>query len=315
MITENGHYTGAILSTPDSRDYEFIAGASLPFDWNVGFDIEKEIGVLPVKDQEQSYSCGGQAWASLSYTLDQTNREEKSAKYIYCQTHVGHGGSSGRDNCEACRRGVSTEVLTPSHPAIESFMITDDRSPAAISDAKTNKEKFYANVSININEVAQAIRDNSGVVIGILGQNNGTWLSKFPKPPAGYSTDNWAHWVYAGKAVMINGKKYVGFLNSWGISVGERGWQYIGEEYFTSKPGIFEIWSMTYDATIKPVTMPTLKIGSRGDAVRVLQKVLKITADGIFGNLTLRAVTSFQISNGLIGDGIVGPKTWAKILS
>jgi hypothetical protein len=33
---------------------------------------------------------------------------------------------------------------------------------------------------------------------------------------------------------MIGGKKMIGFINSWGPLIGERGWQYIGEEYFTN---------------------------------------------------------------------------------
>ena len=33
--------------------------------------------------------------------------------------------------------------------------------------------------------------------------------------------------------------------------------------------------------------------------------------DGIFGPLTRSAVVKFQIDNGLVPDGIVGPRTWA----
>ena len=36
-------------------------------------------------------------------------------------------------------------------------------------------------------------------------------------------------------------------------------------------------------------------------------------ADGIYGPLTEEAVITFQRANGLTPDGIVGPKTWAKI--
>jgi len=40
-----------------------------------------------------------------------------------------------------------------------------------------------------------------------------------------------------------------------------------------------------------------------------LQRRLGVTADGDFGPITLRAVRGFQVSHGLVVDGIVGPAT------
>lgn len=65
---------------------------------------------------------------------------------------------------------------------------------------------------------------------------------------------------------------------------------------------------------------PALKSGARGTAVKVLQCELRqsgqsISADGIFGPVTLAAVKSFQRSKGLAADGIVGPKTWTALLA
>lgn len=53
-----------------------------------------------------------------------------------------------------------------------------------------------------------------------------------------------------------------------------------------------------------------LKYGSRGEDVKKLQKLLYITADGIFGKGTRNAVLKFQKDNRLVVDGIVGAKTW-----
>jgi N-acetyl-anhydromuramyl-L-alanine amidase AmpD len=61
--------------------------------------------------------------------------------------------------------------------------------------------------------------------------------------------------------------------------------------------------------------MKTLRLSSRGQEVRNLQALLKITQDGIFGPQTLRAVLNFQRANKLNPDGIVGPLTWRALLS
>ena len=56
-----------------------------------------------------------------------------------------------------------------------------------------------------------------------------------------------------------------------------------------------------------------LKLGSRGNEVKVLQEKLNLKADGIFGPLTEEAVKDFQRSNGLEVDGIVGVDTLSKL--
>lgn len=59
--------------------------------------------------------------------------------------------------------------------------------------------------------------------------------------------------------------------------------------------------------------MTTLKIGSRGEEVKMLQRKLNLIDDGIFGKITDEAVRDFQKKHGLTVDGIVGPKTWAQM--
>ncbi|MCW2548506.1 MAG: hypothetical protein JWN96_2966 [Mycobacterium sp.] len=60
-------------------------------------------------------------------------------------------------------------------------------------------------------------------------------------------------------------------------------------------------------------TNPVLRQGSRGSAVRVLQRDLHISADGVFGRQTRRYVVSFQRSRHLKADGIVGARTWQAL--
>ena len=73
------------------------------------------------------------------------------------------------------------------------------------------------------------------------------------------------------------------------------------------------------DKNYSAKNMPTLRLGSRGESVKTLQIILNehgahLTVDGIFENLTKLAVISFQGLNDLQKDGIVGRKTWEKLL-
>jgi peptidoglycan hydrolase-like protein with peptidoglycan-binding domain len=56
-----------------------------------------------------------------------------------------------------------------------------------------------------------------------------------------------------------------------------------------------------------------IKRGSRGDAVKLVQNKVGAKSDGWFGPATESRVKKWQRSNGLTADGIVGPKTWAKM--
>lgn len=66
--------------------------------------------------------------------------------------------------------------------------------------------------------------------------------------------------------------------------------------------------------------MPTLRFGSRGIYVELLQSTLKKLGfyfgevDGIFGSQTRDAVYRFQREFGLVVDGVVGLKTWEKLM-
>lgn len=337
LIILDSFNPGAVRDTIDERDYQFheIAYGAAPFDWNAGYDIETLLAEkLPVKDQGQSGSCGGQAWANygdaLTLAFDK-NLIERSAKFIYSQTFVSGGGSAGRPNCEiVINQGWGTEALTSSYengkPPSEAFMERpQDITDAARNTAKLDTALAYANVTTSsIDEVAQAIQMNHGVILGVDGCNNGTWLSANPQPPVN-NNGLWGHWLYAGKARIVNGVKEIGVLNSWGTSVGEQGWQWLSENYFKSGY-IFSAWTLIFN-TNKPVK-PThvfetnLSKGQTSSEVQLLQQALQylgffpasVAPTQYYGVVTTAAVLKFQKAHDIVDDGThFGPQTRAAL--
>ena len=73
-----------------------------------------------------------------------------------------------------------------------------------------------------------------------------------------------------------------------------------------------EVLGGTYDPSKAP--LETVRKGSKGPTVTKVQEALGLTADGDFGPGTERAVKEWQMKNGLVADGIMGPKSLGKLL-
>lgn len=69
----------------------------------------------------------------------------------------------------------------------------------------------------------------------------------------------------------------------------------------------------TNSEAIVPYPGHLIKVGSKGKDVERIQRAVGVTADGIFGNATKKAVQAYQKRHGLEVDGIVGKKTWNKM--
>lgn len=81
--------------------------------------------------------------------------------------------------------------------------------------------------------------------------------------------------------------------------------------------------SQKVDGIAGPITLagcPVLKKGATGNITKWLQTTLNTAGyncgpvDGIFGDNTKKGVIAYQKAHGLTIDGIVGTKTWSKLL-
>jgi putative chitinase len=68
------------------------------------------------------------------------------------------------------------------------------------------------------------------------------------------------------------------------------------------------------DGDAAPVEYTTVKLGSKGQTVAALQQALGLSADGVFGPGTDRALKQWQAASGLTPDGVAGPKTLQRLL-
>lgn len=89
-----------------------------------------------------------------------------------------------------------------------------------------------------------------------------------------------------------------------------------------AKPGAPKPQPSPADDLLTTKSLPVLRNGSKGDTVRAMQIMLLGYGydlgiwkdDGEFGSATEKAVREFQTEKDLEADGVVGVKTWGKLL-
>lgn len=114
--------------------------------------------------------------------------------------------------------------------------------------------------------------------------------------------------------VKNNKKKLINAVVGWGRPV------YAGEENLPllSKVGSSDAPAAPAKpaapkAPAAPAQFVDLKVGSRGQKVKVVQTALKLKADGEFGPATEKAVKAYQKAKGLPETGIVDQKTFKAL--
>ena len=242
---------GCVRQPRDARDIKLheAVGAPVPFDWNVGYDCEKKLGIkIPFKNQGQSESCVGNGWAYLMATVNASitgKYDEVSAKAIYSQIFLKGGGANIRDGGLLLKNfGAVMEKIVSSYKGgqapNEAWM--EDTSwitPDVVAMANNLKAFSIASVPTDIESWACAMRDFYGIVFGVEGENDGSWNTLQPKPP---TNPDWGHCLFGGKALMINKIKDVLTPNSWGDRF-QGQWQGIDESWFKTT-NLFQAWTL-----------------------------------------------------------------------
>lgn len=339
------HPQGAHQRRLDTRDYAYspleVAQAAAPFSWEQGNGpVPTLVSLLTIKDQGSSSSCGGQAFSYYGQRLRHVyagDDSQRSAKFLYSQVYGPGGGSSDRDLAIIAKsQGFGLEADVPSYhngaPGSEPFYERpQDITPAArIGAAKDQASFAYAFPTIELESVAQAASACLGIVLGLHGTNNGTWLSPQPKPPHNAVSGDWSHYMYGAQPQIYNGKKGIWCVQSWGTGAGLNGWQFLDEDYFTSGAvwgAIVLIYNPAPATPPKHVFSSNLKLGDANPDVLALQQYLAYDGEftvqptGYFGSITSTALLKFQLKYSLasvatleeLGGHVCGPASRAKL--
>lgn len=101
-----------------------------------------------------------------------------------------------------------------------------------------------------------------------------------------------------------------GYYEGYGRTVAER----IANHHRALSKAIAAADGATAPKVVVADVPETVRRGSRGTAVIMLQFELEIAADGEFGPATEQALRRKQLALGLVPDGVCGPLTWAALL-
>lgn len=121
-----------------------------------------------------------------------------------------------------------------------------------------------------------------------------------------------AHLDIFVKFVKKNGLDDELIRRDWdGFARGYNGTKYKENKYDTKLAAAYDFYNAGGPHVDSP--NPVLRMGDKGEAVKKLQLLLKIAADGDFGPATKAAVIKFQKAKSLYADGIVGKNSWAAL--
>ena len=136
-----------------------------------------------------------------------------------------------------------------------------------------------------------------------------------------WNGSNYSHvGLYVGDGIVIEAMGTIKGVTTTKVSAGK--WTHWGELTGVDYAGGTESGVQKSKVKENGGTWPTLRRGSKGNAVKECQALLEklgydlgpCGVDGDFGRMTEKAVQAFQKNRGLKDDGIVGPATRKELM-
>ncbi len=321
---------------PEAPQHIEISGAFQPAVW-----VEKkpeDFITYPKRNQNGQSTCSMYTLAKL-LAIDELSENgqwrELSPRSVYPYVVIPGGGSNSLEGARlSCKQGMTLEFLLPTDG------LTEDQVQKADGYNKDAKQVAFVyapqsvmECTVDFETIASILQGfaqqgiKKGVGVTVIGSNNGTWLSLYPKPPIPGSV-LWYHKVTVTDFGLINGKKYLSIDNSWGTTPGRAGQQFLGEEYQPSmyggiytlnQPDDWQTYGISHAEKPSHQWSVTLAVGSSGPDVTALQQALQslgmfpvssvVKPTGAFYGVTRQSLMTFQASFGIPVTGIVDEVT------
>lgn len=295
--------------TPEQKamdyKYEDLAKGDIPLNW-IEYNV-KNLKNYEIQNQDGSLSCVAQGTSkilAMHEVKEGRGYTRLCPKFIYTRrANYPDGGMWLPDALSiACKSGSCIETIQPCDNAGENFMNNKVEPETAVLDAKQYKGKLYFSVDVNIDKIAEVMEQGYGVLLGFRFDYDEWTDVPHINPNSGLKC---GHGVAGVDYCLYNGEKALLIEDSWGVGTGKGGRRIITESFLKARS-----FYAGYIASLPNyVFTKTLKLGSRGLDVKMLQQKLNVKVDGIFGNQTKQAVIKFQLAHNLTGDGIVGKLT------
>src|ERR1035437_1588276 len=272
---------------------------------------------VAIESQHQTPSCGAHAGDMAKNLLETGFRG--SPEYLWKEIRL-LDGLTPDDGCNMLTimqvlssKGICSFNVLPNDTTVPNSVYADPKTLTSSMDLDASNHKIGV-YAFAFNPTFQQIKDaifthKSVIMLLRVGSEfwtdkNGvsTWTESGILPLSPNKPITSGHFVVA-YAFDAN---YIYFYNSWSDQWGRIGIGYFGIDYSSR---CVEIGTMVNLTINKYIFTKTLRLGSTGFDVKQLQTKLGITADGIFGANTKKAVIVFQLLHYLVGNGIVGINT------